>query len=86
MSEMVERVAKSLWAETRPPYLKWDEAFPVILDSYRHQARAAIAAMREPTEEMLVAASREVVSEAKWRAMIDAALNEKEAPPVKEGL
>jgi hypothetical protein len=45
--------------------------------------------MREPTEEMWEAwypLPHGTAIEDSWRAMIDAALNEKEAPPVREGL
>lgn len=49
---------------------------------YVSEARAAIAAMREPTEKMLLAAEHaEELGDAPaykhWRAMIDAALEEK---------
>jgi len=42
------------------------------------EAKAAIAAMREPTDEMLVAAMEETAIDlkAEWKAMIDAALAE----------
>jgi len=86
MTSMVERVAKEL-AECRWDQLGIPECDrPEWADQTRgfglKQARAAIAAMREPTEAMEEAAldvrplmlpdsPREV-----WEAMIDAALNE----------
>lgn len=49
-----------------------DRASPLDWDA---QARAAIAAMREPTEEMLDATGlRHGAPLANWQAMIDAAL------------
>lgn len=94
MSEMVERVARAICAADDEP---WDELGETSEDNapfgysrqwYRGLARAAIAAMREPTEEMI---SGEGVHEhvhwdyscyvcggaqEHWYAMIDAALKE----------
>lgn len=75
MSEMVERVAGAIAYEMG--YV-WGSS-GVDHEELRTAARAAIAATREPTEAMLVAAAREVVSEAKWRAMVDAALDDSKA-------
>lgn len=86
MSEMIERVAKALWAG-RFPDEEWTDLGKL---NYMGHARAAIEAMREPTDEMITAADHvnaywhhevgEMVSE--WRdemrqeyqAMIDTAL------------
>jgi hypothetical protein len=69
MSEMIERVAKAIW-EANHGY-----------DGGLAQARAAIAAMREPTEEMITAGEHAYLPtcnfEAVYHAMIDAALAEK---------
>ena len=83
MSEMIEKVARALLMENRPDYT------PKQIEhgwfQYRFDARAAIEAMREPTNEMA-----EVGMEARWQspirdannvreiwsAMIDAALSE----------
>jgi metal-dependent amidase/aminoacylase/carboxypeptidase family protein len=63
MSEMVERVARAIYgihpfsaspAERTP--LRWDDLAINIRVDFRAEARAAIAAMREPTREMLDAA------------------------------
>jgi len=84
MSEMVERVAKALlraeFNETPEDEGFWKK----YADTYRQQARAAISAMRQPTEAMGIAgkyatwAGNEGFSDdhAKmtFRAMIDAAL------------
>ena len=72
MSSIVKRVAQALQQEmgTAP----FDETAAFAL------ARAAIAAMREPTEEMLNAgheARAKATVNGIWHAMIDAALEEK---------
>lgn len=77
MSEMVERVAKAIWDS--PLF------FGLITDEKRRDgswhdctalARAAIEAMREPTDEMVLASEAidAVYPSEHWRAMIDAAL------------
>lgn len=81
--EMVERVARRLW------HLKygtnWDDYHEDARAEFRQQARAAIEAMREPTETMIAAAwtERSSLDEAPtpgatfkllWQAMIDEAL------------
>jgi hypothetical protein len=71
MSEMIERVAKAIEESI------WEPGQDSVI-----AARAAIEAMREPTEAMLEAASIEAQKPAGWhmvyrnihRAMIDAAL------------
>lgn len=91
MSEMVERVARGLAEVAAKRFQErgpstFAEAFPGGVPEYvewRHHlyvddARAAIAAMREPTEGMCEAGDNAVncsVTEASsyWRAMIDAA-------------
>ena len=70
MSSMIERVAQALQQEmgTAP----FDEATSFAL------ARAAIAAMREPTEDMLDAWARAPGAiKGGWQGMIDAALEGK---------
>jgi hypothetical protein len=76
--EMVDRVARAIYASGQfvKPWEKcsWQHAC-------RRQARAAIAAMREPTEAMLNAAAIAKECESKWLCMIDAALaNPSEIP------
>ena len=85
MSEMVERVARSLYhAHSRnKPY---DILQPEFQRQYEKQARAAIEAMREPTEAMEEAGFQaghegdgewEYASPAStYTAMIDAALSQ----------
>jgi len=82
MSEMVERVAEALFAErfrNRPLY---DYQDSIEKEEYRRQARAAISAMRVPTNPM-AAVYHDVVDTEKWiqimpediwKAMIDEAL------------
>jgi len=66
---MIERVAKAIWRSMGDN----DDAFLDFRDDYLLYARAAIEAMREPTEGMLEAASRADLED-EWSAMIDAAL------------
>jgi hypothetical protein len=82
--DMVERVARALCAEdgTNPDDL--DSQGQIWWRCYIDDARAAIAAMREPTLDMEVAgteqwlceAAMEDRSKANWQAMIDSALAE----------
>jgi len=77
MSEIVERVAKAIMGAENPD----------ALDQYTEMARAAIEAMREPTQDMRLAGVAEwckpdatlehestLVFNVIWRAMVDAAL------------
>lgn len=67
MSEMIERVAKALGGGD------WDSC-PNDRPRWREDARAAIEAMREPTEEMIEAANEcEASWKSIWPAMLDAA-------------
>ena len=78
MSTMVKRVAQALQQEmgTAP----FDETAAFAL------AHAAIAAMREPTQDMLDAWVRAPGAiKAGWQAMIDCALRETDDEPVAEG-
>ncbi len=86
MSEsMVDKVAKRL----NPRAFEIFEANPIgslerglaitQMSAARIDARTAIAAMREPTEDMLIAGSKidtETLEWDTWQAMIDAALKE----------
>ena len=81
MSEMVERVARAIRAVMTPEaHPAFDDMGPTLRDLYASYARAAIEAMREPTEDMfgawlVVQESSEALQwDACWRAMIDAAL------------
>jgi hypothetical protein len=94
---MVERVAEKLWraeslrASDRDRSIPWSEAPDDIRSGWRFMARAAIEAMREPTEAMIRAAftapDAHMASDPKdlqrieWRAMINAALAE---PPTTQ--
>lgn len=87
MNEMVERIARAM-AEEEHPATDWeliDEPYTgdrgaLFRDYWRRIARAAIAAMREPTEAMVQAArasapyDRDVTET--WPLMINAALSE----------
>jgi len=91
MISMVERVARALHARK---YGEWYEGPCTVTDSQREclaDARAAIEAMREPTEAMYRAAYKEQDDSAihnygaaptfddYWSTAIDAALNEQVA-------
>lgn len=71
---MIERVAAALEAVPVDP----DPGGPHGADYYERSARAAIAAMRDPTEGMMldprVRGDDDIEA---WQAMIDAALTEK---------
>lgn len=53
MSEMVERVAKAIFDRGSVLQKPWEEADDGHREFYRSLARAAIEAMREPTEAMV---------------------------------
>lgn len=75
--DMVERVAKALHAGSDSP-TEWFD-YETDREYWRDQARAAIAAMREPTEAMCAAAEAtgdHWYFDDSWAAMIDAALKE----------
>lgn len=63
MNEMIERVAKAIGK------------LPLIT-SNTELAKAAIAAMREPTEEMILAGDSDVNGRGNYKNMIDAALKD----------
>ncbi len=82
MTDKLEEVARAICAEQGR---SWGAADASAHDRWRDLARAAIEAMREPTDEMCAAAdSLDVVNKGvlitptpyrAWQAMIDAALS-----------
>lgn len=77
MNEMMERVARALWADVDDR--DFDALGPLAQKRMRDRARVVFAAMREPTEAMVDAGQEEVLcgvesAEIIYRAMIDAAL------------
>lgn len=75
MTTMIERVAKAMFLTDFPDDI-WNGPSET---SYMKAARAAITAMREPTEEMFTFSSfKSAYDLYRYQAMIDAAL--KEAP------
>lgn len=96
MSEMIEKVARAIWEKATPlkpgPWNddlnKWDRASDQERFICMGQARAAIAAMQEPTEAMIGAGEQahyrypshidnaRAKTERAWGAMIDAALKD----------
>lgn len=89
MSEMIERMARAM----RPKWFDGSEAGEPYREAARADARAALEAMKEPTEEMYVAwiENTERVADAEptgrdqlaacksdWQAMLSAAMGEEE--------
>ena len=75
MSDMVEWVAKAMLNEASEldgDNYTWET--PYWQMHYSALARAAIKAMREPTDEMFLAGRAEAGTNNKWRTMIDEAL------------
>ncbi len=78
--EMVERVARAIFTAggTAPGIRQYDDLSVAMKISWYDSARAAIAALREPTEAMCDEcggfAIHELETAELWRAMIDAAL------------
>ena len=73
--DMIERVAQRLFQNmAASDNSAWETADPMITRACMSYARAAIAAMREPTEEMWLAYASDATIERNWRAMIEEAL------------
>ena len=85
MTTMIERVARAMAKAASP--LPWEMGDEEWRNDFRTKARAAIEAMREPKEKMIVAGryaifakmrSQSATSDAGltviWQAMIDAAM------------
>jgi hypothetical protein len=68
MNDIIDRVAKAIEQASQPPGQK---DYTILMENC---ARAAIEAMREPTEAMLQAQFGKDGPRACWEAMIDAAL------------
>ena len=70
MSDMIKRVAQAIKADAAKG------RFPIGDSMAESMARAAIKAMREPTDEMVNAMEEGLITEriAEYKAMIDAAL------------
>jgi hypothetical protein len=87
MGEMVEKVRAAILQalkQSDPGSLVEERGHECTVDGHFDMAavaRAAIAAMREPTEAMVRAGGHGPYSDADYRAMIDAALP---APPSQE--
>lgn len=85
MTEMIERVAAAIYAvqphlNTGKP-VPWLELIGPLREKSIELARAAIEAMREPTDEMADAVDEtDTGIESAWRCMIDAALTSPPAP------
>lgn len=55
MSELVERVARAIYAAENPQGRLWEDRADGTRGTYLALARAALAALREPTKEMVAA-------------------------------
>lgn len=96
---LIERVARAMFHAECEPHkavtgygdtFGWDDAMPAVRDRLMASARAAIGAMREPTDLMIKAAEdgddqgssiygdpfTPLPHDEAWKAMIDAALQE----------
>lgn len=91
MTSMVERVARALHDVQDPVAYGWDELFEQHRLHLMDQARAAIAALREPTLDMYVAGDEGILEHLQdhtfalkeptsavtcWQAMCDSALSD----------
>lgn len=81
MTEMIERVARAIFAAKSQTHTTWEQCDWGYRTMKMKEARAAIEALREPTEGMVKAADRrnddnddEEATLANWQAMIDEAL------------
>lgn len=89
--DMVEKIAIALHerdqAKEQPHFrIPWGQCIPKYQEELRGDARAALEAMREPTEDMILvnsdaAGPDDQATIADWNAMIDAALAY--TPPAK---
>lgn len=79
MNEMIERAAKAIyesWANYPNCSVSksWEEVcekLPAMANDFRRKAKAVIKAMREPTEEMLLAGTDQPNHYRVWLSMID---------------
>lgn len=80
MSEMVDRVAQYLLEHCNSGHdeddVHWDDLPDKAKALIRQTSRVVIAAMREPTNEMVVSGHGHATASDAWRAMIDTALKE----------
>lgn len=63
---MTEKVARAIYTDTRtriPHYREWDDLNKLSQGIYLSLAKAAIKAMREPSEEMIEAGTKEIIAE-----------------------
>lgn len=87
MSDMIERVAKAIFADAGKQgagHGNFDILLPEVQDGIRSMARAAIEAMRVPTEGMrfAVAADWGHRTWARYSLVIDAALSSSSVAPL----
>ena len=73
---MIEQVARALHDSIPGNTNAWDSLDDTWCHNFRIMARAAIAAMREPTEAMLEAGDKRLSALGCWQDMIDTVLGE----------
>lgn len=79
---MIERVSAAMWEKRRERLegtkwgglVAWEAETEELRDEVRADARAAIEAMREPTDEMMAAVGKTSLQGRIWHLMIAAAL------------
>lgn len=83
MSEMINRVAEAMYmANPEHKRCRFDDAEKWLQEQARNMARAALEEMREPTVAMLAVGVEYGSTVAKYRAMINEALTERDTPAV----
>lgn len=82
MNDKLDEAAKASCEADHDPVPEWDVRSDDFKEGYRKRVRATIAAVREPSEEMLAHAANSptmrLAATAHWQAMIDALLAETE--------
>lgn len=85
MSEMIERVARGIWARRQQAYPDmaplpaWEDETEELREDVRAEARAAIEAMREPTQEMIDSCGNGECAkwaQGAWASYIESALSQ----------
>lgn len=73
MSEMIEKIARAICDAGREDDPQFDLMSAQVKESYRHEARAAIEAMREPSKAMVEAGDTalENVTDSDWDSGAD---------------
>ncbi|MBB3411178.1 hypothetical protein FHT87_005131 [Rhizobium sp. BK316] len=84
MTDMVTRVARAI-GKVADPHTPWNECGSGFKEICAEFARAAIEALREPTEEMLEPFDDLYQAESVWELMINGALREPNGEDERSG-